>query len=276
MVEKIGPVRNPLTIIAIFAGIAEISGTAVLPFVDPSLQSVYIWFLILFPGLLVVLFFLTLNFNHRVLYAPSDFQDENNFLRLFREPTAEDRREKLLEEIQESEEDAGQEDEELKSAEASSQDTNDSIEERYRVQAERDIKSTGLLAEELAFSKIAPEFDEEIKREVVLEVGGRRVMFDGAAYEEGEAYAIEIKYMQNRVRKDIIRRVLDRIEAVTSTKNVGIGNFTLILVLVTEIDVNKAKEKMKSMNEEINSYSFSIDVRLYNMGELEKEVGLID
>lgn len=34
----------------------------------------------LFPFLLVVLFFLTLNFNARVLYAPSDFQTDESFL----------------------------------------------------------------------------------------------------------------------------------------------------------------------------------------------------
>ena len=38
MVEKISPVKNPLTIIAIFAGIAEISGTIILPFLVKDLQ----------------------------------------------------------------------------------------------------------------------------------------------------------------------------------------------------------------------------------------------
>src|ERR1041385_730287 len=57
MVEKIGTIRNPLTIIAIFAAIAEISGTMVLPFVAEANQGTYIWFLMIFPILLVVLFF---------------------------------------------------------------------------------------------------------------------------------------------------------------------------------------------------------------------------
>jgi hypothetical protein len=76
MLEKIAPVRNPLTIIAIFAGIAEISGTAILPFIAAENQGTYIWFLMLFPAALVILFFGTLNFNHRKLHAPSDFQNE--------------------------------------------------------------------------------------------------------------------------------------------------------------------------------------------------------
>ncbi len=49
MVEKITHVKNPLTVIAMFAGIAEISGTIVLPFIDVANQAIYIWFLMLFP-----------------------------------------------------------------------------------------------------------------------------------------------------------------------------------------------------------------------------------
>lgn len=80
MVEKIGHIKNPLTIIAIFAAIAEISGTIVLPFIAPANQAVYVWFLMIFPVLLIMFFFLTLNFNHKVLYAPSDYKNEDNFL----------------------------------------------------------------------------------------------------------------------------------------------------------------------------------------------------
>jgi hypothetical protein len=80
MLEKIGPVKNPLTIIAIFAGIAEVSGTIVLPFLADSNQSIFIWFLMLFPSALVILFFWTLNCNHKVLYAPSDYANQDHFV----------------------------------------------------------------------------------------------------------------------------------------------------------------------------------------------------
>ncbi len=74
-------VSNPLTIIAIFAGLAEINGTVVLGLVPAALQEIFLWFIILFPGILVVIFFLTLNFNPSVLYSPSDFSNEENFLK---------------------------------------------------------------------------------------------------------------------------------------------------------------------------------------------------
>jgi hypothetical protein len=81
MVEKFKKISNPLTIIAIFAGLAEVSGTIVLPMLDKSIQPIFIWFLIGFPTLLILLFFITLNFNSRVLYAPADFKNEDNYLK---------------------------------------------------------------------------------------------------------------------------------------------------------------------------------------------------
>ncbi|MBO2613096.1 hypothetical protein [Shewanella algae] len=75
-----GIVKNPLSVIAIFAGVAEISGTGILPFIDAGNQELYIWFLMLFPFTLVLLFFATLNWNHRALYAPSDYKSDESFL----------------------------------------------------------------------------------------------------------------------------------------------------------------------------------------------------
>jgi len=77
-------ISNPLTIIAIFAGLAEINGTVVLGLVPENLQEIFLWFIILFPSILVVVFFLTLNYNPKVLYAPSDFSNEEKFLKNMR------------------------------------------------------------------------------------------------------------------------------------------------------------------------------------------------
>jgi len=82
MTEKIGTIKNPLTIIAIFAGIAEVGGTVVLPFLEIENQKIFIWFLMIFPIILILLFFATLNFNSKSLYAPSDFSDEINYIKI--------------------------------------------------------------------------------------------------------------------------------------------------------------------------------------------------
>jgi len=78
-------ITNPMTVIAIFAFISESSAAISLPFLDNTEREVYIWFLISFPFYLLMLFFLTLNFNYRSLYAPSDFDKDDSFLKNFEE-----------------------------------------------------------------------------------------------------------------------------------------------------------------------------------------------
>ncbi|MCE1058518.1 hypothetical protein LU646_11590 [Pseudomonas alloputida] len=99
--DAAGHIRNPLTVISRFAALAEISGTAVLPFIEPENQATFIWFLMLFPALLVILFFLTLNYNHKTLYAPSDYKNQNHFLSLFGIASTDERQNKLEAELDE-------------------------------------------------------------------------------------------------------------------------------------------------------------------------------
>lgn len=73
-------IKNPLTIIGIFSGIAEVSSTCAIGLVNHNLQNIFIWFVIGFPVMIVLLFFITLIFRPEVLYAPSDFRNEENFL----------------------------------------------------------------------------------------------------------------------------------------------------------------------------------------------------
>jgi hypothetical protein len=74
-------ITNPMTVIAIFATLSETSAAVSLPFLDDEEREIYIWFLISFPFYLLLLFFATLNFNHRSLYAPSDFEKGKHFIK---------------------------------------------------------------------------------------------------------------------------------------------------------------------------------------------------
>ena len=80
MIEKVGKISNPLTIIAIFAALAEVLGTVPVGLVSPNVQETFIRFLIAFPILIVVSFFIVLYKKPQVLYAPSDFKNEEHFV----------------------------------------------------------------------------------------------------------------------------------------------------------------------------------------------------
>ena len=79
MFEKISKVTNPLTVIAAFSTLTEVMGIYVFPKVPDTQLDKFVLFLIIFPIVLVVSFFLTLNFNHTVLYAPSDYRSDRGF-----------------------------------------------------------------------------------------------------------------------------------------------------------------------------------------------------
>ncbi|MFZ3281483.1 hypothetical protein [Pseudomonas sp.] len=74
-------ITNPMTVIAIFAAISEASAAVSLPFLNNDDREFYVWFLITFPFYLLFLFFMTLNFNYRSLYSPSDFETDKSFLK---------------------------------------------------------------------------------------------------------------------------------------------------------------------------------------------------
>ncbi|MBU2887647.1 helix-turn-helix domain-containing protein [Gilvimarinus agarilyticus] len=75
-------VSNPLTIISIFAGLAEIMATTALLKLPIELQGIFIYFVMGFPTLLVILFFIVLVFKNKALYAPSDFTNQEHYLEL--------------------------------------------------------------------------------------------------------------------------------------------------------------------------------------------------
>ncbi|SDB66500.1 hypothetical protein SAMN03159382_05780 [Pseudomonas sp. NFACC23-1] len=81
MNKPLKTITNPMTLIAIFATLSETSAAISLPFLDDQDREYYLWFLISFPFYLLLLFFITLNFNYRSLYSPSDFRKSKHFIK---------------------------------------------------------------------------------------------------------------------------------------------------------------------------------------------------
>ncbi len=264
MIENIGTIKNPLTIIAMFAGIAEISGTVVLPFISIENQSLYIWFLMIFPFLLVIIFFLTLNFNHRVLYSPSDYKDEDNFIKSLQKASYAEKILKLKEEIEEIEESEEIEPEEKEQA-------SDSLDNKtsYKNLVKRSTQASYMLAEELTFEKLSKEFTSEIQREVKLGENGNRFIFDGLVKEKGNTVAIEVKFLRTGSMHRI-KHTIDRIIANANfLQDFERKNFKILLVIVTDqttMQVHKITEQLHKDN-----YPVPIELRLYKLDELEKE-----
>lgn len=278
MIEKVGPIKNPLTIIAIFAAIAEISGTIVLPFIDRANQSTYVWFLMIFPILLILLFFLTLNFNHKVLYAPSDYKDENNFLQSLPRASFTEKVQKIKAELAEAETE--------KSVVAPPTDaipTKESVDVQsaktdisYQTFVRRSTQASYMLAEELIFRKLAGEFSSEIQREVKLGAFSGRYIFDGIVRDKGVTTVIEVKFARSGFIPTMhIRETLGRIQdAVKLLPKEQLSNFRVLLAIASD-DIEATQERVAPQIAKIAvDFYFPIDVRFFSLAELEREFNI--
>lgn len=246
MVEKYGTIKNPLTVIAIFAAIAEISGTTVLPFISSDNQSQYIWFLMLFPAFLVAIFFLTLNFNHKVLYAPSDFKDENIFLKLFAKASPEEQEQKMKEELTEG--------------------SNTNL-----ATANKDRLAKRSLAEKLVFNRLSRDLGVTIKSDMIFSYKNNKFMFDGIAETDNTIEAIEIRLFRNEdIAPDRLMRVFTLAEGISEVISQDIGKkFKLIFAAVAETDNINSSLLKENLTRFAARYRIDTEIRLYSLSELQ-------
>jgi len=267
-------IKNPLTVISIFAGLAEVAGTAVLPFVNEANQNTYIWFLIIFPTLLVVLFFITLNFNPKVLYAPSDFRDENNYMDLFRPSSTVERKEKLDEEIKETtiEEESKKQSKDIKELSSRDKRLANYYDQNYifKILTENP-RSRYILAESLVIEKLSQELQLPARREVALKNG--KFIFDAVFEHKRGPVLVEVKYISNKSNKRAYHHVIT--QTLTKLKDVIINmpdsmrqNAKLILAIAHELpldEVNLMESKMKEM---LSDFPIPVEIKLYQLAEL--------
>jgi len=265
-------IKNPLTVISIFAGLAEVAGTAVLPFVSEANQNTYIWFLIIFPILLVVLFFITLNFNPKVLYAPSDFRDENNYMDLFRPSSTVERKEKLDEEIKETtiEEESKKVPKDIRKLSLSREKGLSNYYDQnyiFKVLTENP-RSRYILAESLVIERLSQELQLPARREVALK--NSRFIFDAVFEDKRGPVLVEVKYISNkRAYHHVIKQTLMRLkDAIVNMPDSMRQNAKLILAIAHELHPDEAKLMESKMKEMLSDFPIPVEIKLYQLAEL--------
>lgn len=73
-------VKNPLVLIAVFAGVSEVAMAVTLIKLPESIQGIFVWFVMGFPLVLVLGFFFVLYRKPAVLFSPGDYEREEMYL----------------------------------------------------------------------------------------------------------------------------------------------------------------------------------------------------
>lgn len=280
VLEKMPHVKNPLSVVALFAGLAEVSGTVALPFLGPEVQAVFVWFLMAFPTLLVLLFFATLNWNHTVLYAPSDFKDENNFTSLTKaSPVAVEIKaqgelvEAVLEDGTPPSETGHPVPDKSGLTVADNSLTDEQPSRTSKIWEKRQIRNRTKLAVEMTISRLEAERNVEFLRNM-SPASEPALVFDAVAFGSNGVTVVEVKYtVQGAYPGIIIDQILQRVE-LHSEDLLGEGKspsaLTLILVFVTGNDVTD--DGMTQLTNRAyhlgRRYSFKLEVLTFKYNEL--------
>lgn len=263
MIDKIAHVKNPLTIIAMFAAITEIGGTVVLPFIEVENQETFVWFLILFPSFLIGAFFLTLNLNHHVLYAPSDFRNEENYLKGLLRASPAERADKLKEEFKDIQ------------AKPISAATNQ--EEGASPVAQgisRDPRTRYILSERLVIDRLSREYGENVLPDVRIPIGNEGFIADGLIRRGKEIIIIEIAYVPDLVAvHHRVQRDLDRFLKLYNAQPREVQpDLVLLLAIATDRADQAKKYTAERLKEMIGAVPFPVQIRFFGLDELEKDL----
>jgi hypothetical protein len=268
MIENIKGVQNPLTIIAIFAGLAEISGTGILPFIREVNQGTYIWFLMIFPVFLVFLFFLTLNFNPKVLYSPSDFRDESNYMRIFEHSSTAQKLQKIQEEVSEESEAAKPL---LSERYLESQPNATNSQAKIVELMEKDPRIRYQLAENLVIDRLTMELGVQPQTDLALR--NRSIMFDAVFQRPDGITIVEVKVFSGRTPLSLIRKMAQRILLSFQALPQDIQkNACLILAVAYDMPEEHAGKVKLELDSIALDTGIPVEVRMYSLPDLLKEL----
>jgi len=274
LIDKVGHIKNPLTVIAIFAALAEVSGTVVLPLLEKDTQHTYVWFLMVFPVFLVASFFYVLYKKHHVMYAPTDFKDDKTFKELFENSSGSAKVEKINSETEDvSSEPVGSA--EWNASPATETPSQDAISAADTLR--RTFQGNGLLAEELAIAKLSKTIGLKFDRNLAVKGLSPRLVFDAVATTDDRAVVVEVRFtrqglMPEALRKEYFERVMRFAETLPEERRKDIE---FVFVLATDTDdedklqrMNRALERVRTTAQE---YPFKTSVHFYQMKDLERE-----
>ncbi|MDT0594547.1 hypothetical protein [Glaciecola petra] len=216
-------IKNPLTIIAFFAGLSESISIGVLPFLDKELAFYFIWFVMFFPPLIVLLFFYTLYTKHEVLYAPADYQNEDNFTKSYSKADPKEIQNKLQEDakIALNEEKQTVKVGDVKLPQEQVKSGSDISNIRLRKEAPPPpplpaslVKETAEKTSEIKNSliyKIENEKGLSFQTDVVFDDGSKREILDAMTFDMKFVHVMDVKYYRKVPNENEIYAQIDRL-----------------------------------------------------------------
>jgi len=256
--------RNPLGIIALFIvlvyGIAGLVLGVSGEFLLEGHKTVLVWFLAIFPFSVLSAFTWLVSKHHTKLYSPSDFRNDDGFIRIL---SPEEQRKRIEHEVQE-----------LKEAEKEASKTRSSP---TAASKNSELMRSILLAEELAFRELETLYNVSINRNISIGAG-YDTGIDGMFVSSNQAYVVEIKYVKNRINLLTFDKTLNLIAE--RLKKFNWKNFQIIVAIVMEDENLLTKEQMIEISSKFsatgNRLGIIVTPKVFLLNELKEKFGYTD
>lgn len=257
--------RNPLGIIALFIvlvyGIAAFVLGVSSSNLQPNERLPLIYFLVIFPVIVLVAFYRLVSHHHVKLYAPDDFQDKDGF---FRALSPLEQKQKLDEEIKSIEE-------ETKTAETINSKTPISVEmENAGFLKSVTTRHAYVLAEELAFREIEREFGVYVHRQVAI---GPDYGVDGVFQYGEKSIAVEIKFSKRpQHTRTIMQREIERFSKYAQFNKAS--SVFLMAIVADGWTAEQRKNELDMLSIMARETKLPIKLRIYDFDELRMKYGI--
>jgi len=263
-----GFAKNPLGIIALFISLIYgfaciVLGTSIDNFKTYYERLPLIWFIILFPILILWAFVYLVKNHHEKLYAPSDFKNEDNFIKSMDRNS---QSAKINEEVNTIIEDV----------EETFQNTN-AAPRKLTSSEKLALKQNYILAEELALKEFGIKFNVSLKRNMRINLGnsGKKFEFDGIGENNGKLFLIEVKfatlrYLSNRLKlriEDYINEIISNEDALSHS----MVDLSPVIIIVTETDNNSSIKR--ELKDYIKTFDYKIIGKVYSFNDLKRNYG---
>jgi hypothetical protein len=253
--------RNPLGIIALFIVLVYGIAGIVLGFssqhLEPCERQPLIWFLVVFPVIVLAAFYRLVTCHHAKLYAPHDFQEDEGF---FRAMSPIEQKQRLEEEIREVE---------LASSVDRSDRTTENETDASEIVDAVGVRHAWVLAEEVAIREIESEFGVTVQRQVAY---GPDYGFDGIFQYKDKLAILEIKYVRRPNWRPMIESAIKHLQRAKDA--VKPARVFVLAIVTDELPITRREAEIQQTRELLKTASLDIDVRVYDFLELKRKYGL--
>lgn len=255
--------RNPLGILALFLVLVYGFACLVVGLGTKSLNETerfpLIWFLVLFPILVLWIFYLLVTRHHRKLYAPSDYKDEKFFVTPMPEEVIQARVE-----------------EEVSAAIAQQMPTTEPINAKLSQATTQTLRASYFEAEKLAFKALEQDLGFFIQQQVLIKGSHYKFEFDGFAIVKKTLHFFEVKYFQHPIfKREFIEAALHKVASVAFSSSVfdsdKYDEVIFHLVVVVGFRDETIEEFARKLKSRIRSELFAVEYHFYDLEDLRRK-----